>query len=292
MIILITGARGQLARDCCEVLAGKHTIHPLNKSELDISDRQQVKESLQRINPDTVINCAAYTAVDACEKEKDLCWQINGDGPGILGSECANIGARLLHISTDYVFDGRKEVPATYRENDQVNPISEYGRSKLAGEENVRQNIQDHLIIRTAWLYGMGGRNFLKTMLRLAVSNPEKTIRVVNDQFGSLTWTYSLARQIKILITSGLTGTVHATAGGYCSWYEGAKYFLESINIPYSIEPCSTAEYPTPACRPSNSILENAVLDAHGLNRMNDWKEDIASFVARYRRELLTEAGN
>ena len=291
MKILITGAKGQLGRDCAEVLATEHTIYPIGSRELDISDRQQVSEFLESIKPDTVINCAAYTAVDACEKNREECRRVNAEGPGLIAAGSAAIGARIIHISTDYVFDGSKPVPQAYTEKDLVGPISEYGSSKLAGEENVRKKTDNYLIIRTAWLYGIGGGNFLKTMLRLALTNPQKTIRVVNDQFGSLTWTYSLARQIKTLLESELTGTVHATAEGYGSWYDGAKYFLECINVPHLIEPCSTLEYPTPARRPANSILENSVLDKYGLNRMVDWKKDIESFVSRFRDELLAEAG-
>jgi len=291
MKILITGASGQLGNDCAEILATEHTVYPLSLRELDITDRQQVGQILGRINPDTVINCAAYTAVDACETDKEQCRRVNSKGPGYLAVSCADLGTRLLHISTDYVFDGSKPVPEPYSENDRVCPVSEYGSSKFAGEENIRERIDNHLIIRTAWLYGIGGRNFLKTMLRLALNNPQKPIRVVNDQFGSLTWTYSLAMQIKTLLDTDLTGTVHATAEGYCSWFEGAKYFLECIGVPHVIEPCSTAEYPTPARRPANSILENRVLKKQGLNRMVDWKKDVAAFAGRFRRELLAEQG-
>jgi dTDP-4-dehydrorhamnose reductase len=291
MKIVITGARGQLGKDCAEVLAIKHTVYPFGSGELDISDRQQVSALLDSIKPDAVINCAAYTAVDACEENKEDCWRVNAVGAGILAAGCAAVGARLIHISTDYVFDGSKPVPQPYSEKDRVCPVSEYGSSKLAGEENVRKETDNHLIVRTAWLFGIGGRNFIKTMLRLALRNPRQTIRVVNDQFGSLTWTYSVAMQIKTLLETDLTGTVHVTAEGYCSWYEGAKYFLECINVPHTIEPCTTAQYPTPARRPANSILANSVLDKYGFNRMVDWKNDIDLFVSRFRDELLTEAG-
>lgn len=290
MKILITGARGQLGKDCSDTLAAGHTIYPLSSRELDIADSQQIRQSLDRIVPDTVVNCGAYTAVDACENNKELCGLINGKGPGFLAEACAATGAKLIHVSTDYVFDGTKPVPEPYLETDRVCPVSEYGTSKLAGEQNIRQATNNHLILRTAWLYGMGGNNFLKTMLRLAINNPQKTIRVVNDQFGSLTWTLSLARQIEALLETDLTGTVHATAEGYCSWFEGAKYFLECMDVPHCIEPCTSADYPTPARRPANSILANRALETCGLNRMNDWKQDIDSFVIRFRGELLAEA--
>lgn len=290
MKILITGARGQLGRDCAQVLATEHTIFPAGSRELDITDGRHVSALLHSIHPDAVINCAAYTAVDACETNRERCRRVNGEGPGLLAAETAALGARIIHISTDYVFDGTRPVPQPYSEQDRVCPVSAYGSAKLTGEENVRRNTDNHLIIRTAWLYGIGGHNFLKTMLRLACVEPQKTIRVVNDQFGSLTWTYSLAMQIKTLLAADLRGTVHATAEGYCSWYDGAKYFLDCMGVAHAIAPCTTADYPTPARRPANSILENRVLHQNGLNRMHDWKTDIASFVARFREQLLAEA--
>ncbi len=292
MKTLLTGAQGQLAQDCIKVLAADHTIcHPFGSRELDITDSHMVKEVLGTINPDIVVNCAAYTAVDGCESDKDRCWKVNADGPGFIADGCAQIGARMIHISTDYVFDGRKTVPEQYTEEDQVNPVSEYGSSKLAGEIRIREKTDNHLIIRTAWLYGSGSTNFLKTMLRLAVNNPGKTIRVVHDQFGSLTWTYRLAQQIKILLESELTGTVHATAEGHSSWYEGAKYFLECMKVPHIIEPCTTADYPTPAKRPANSILENNRIKKHRLNLMNPWQEDVKKFAELHGDKLLAEAG-
>ena len=266
------------------------TVYAFGSEDLDIADREQVLHIMQTIKPQAVVNCAAYTAVDACERERDKCWRVNAHGPGILAAACAESNARLVHISTDYVFDGKKPLPHPYTEMDQVAPLSQYGSSKLAGEENIRDRLANHLILRTAWLYGIGGRNFLKTMLRLAVTDPGRTIRVVNDQFGALTWTYRLALQIKVLLGAELTGTIHATAEGYCSWYEGARQFLEAMRVPFSLEPCSTAEYPTPASRPANSILENTVLRTHGLNRMAAWQDDVAAFAGQYYNELLTEA--
>jgi dTDP-4-dehydrorhamnose reductase len=291
MKILITGAKGQLGQDCSQILASSFTVFPFGSQELDIADRRQMYDIMESIQPDIVINCAAYTAVDDCENNLKRCKQVNTDGPEYIAGACAKTGARMIHISTDYVYDGKKQPPKEYRENDPVSPLSVYGSSKLAGEEQVRRNTDNHLIIRTAWLYGIGGPNFLKTMLRLALSNPKRTIRVVNDQVGSLTWTYRLARQIKTLIESELTGTIHATAEGYCSWYDGAKHFLDAMGVPYSLEPCSTADFPTPAHRPANSILENRRLKKYRLNRMVPWQEDVTKFVERHRNELLAEAG-
>ncbi|MCI5159741.1 MAG: dTDP-4-dehydrorhamnose reductase, partial [Candidatus Electrothrix sp. AUS1_2] len=185
---------------------------------------------------------------------------------------------------------GKKPVPEPYTEQDPVGPLSAYGRSKLAGEQAVAERMDDFLILRTSWLYGMGGNNFLKTMLRLAMADPERTIRVVDDQYGSLTWTMTLARQIRQLLSSELKGIVHATAEGAGTWYAGAKYFLESMGVDFSLEPCTTAEYPTPARRPANSILENSFLKKQGVNLMQDWHQDIDAFVAQYRDELMGQA--
>lgn len=290
MNILITGARGQLGQDCTRVLGANHRVHACGSADLDITSPEQVRSSFRQVQPDLVVNCAAYTAVDRCETDQENCRRVNAAGPEIIATACADAGVKLIHISTDYVFDGAKTVPVPYTEYDQPGPASEYGRSKLAGEELIRAILQNHIILRTAWLYGIGGHNFLKTMLRLAVTNPRRTIRVVNDQYGSLTWSHRLARQIETLITGDTTGTFHATAEGHCTWYEGAKFFLEAMQVLFTLEPCTTADYPTPARRPVNSILENNRLKEHGLNRMVPWQEDVQEFVSHFRNELLAEA--
>ncbi len=290
MRVLITGSGGQLGRDCAELLAEAHTVLGLPSARLDITSRDQVRTVLQDFRPETLINCAAYTAVDRCESELERCMAVNGAGPGILAAECALISCRMIHISTDYVFNGRRPVPKPWHEDDPVEPLSAYGRSKLAGEEAVRQRLQDHLIIRTAWLYGLHGPNFLKTMLRLALSDPGRTLRVVDDQHGALTWSRRLAKQITLLLDSEISGTIHATAAGHCSWYEGARCFLEAMQVPFSIQPCDSSEYPTPAHRPRNSILANTRLQKAGLDRMVAWDEDVVRFAQRHRDRLLAEA--
>lgn len=289
MKILLTGAGGQLGRDCAEVLGAGATVYAFGSRELDIADGEQVRQRLQAVKPDVVVNCAAYTAVDGCETDRENCWRVNAEGAGIIASACAENGARLIHLSTDYVFDGRRDVPHPYSETDPVHPLSQYGASKLAGEEQIRDRLKDHLILRTAWLYGIGGRNFLTTMLRLALSDPQRTIRVVNDQYGSLTWTRRLALQIQTLLPTEATGTFHATAEGHGTWYEGARLFLEAMKVPYTLEPCTSEDYPTPAKRPANSILINSRLNTFGLNRMAPWEEDVMTFANRFRAELLAK---
>ena len=289
MKLLITGAGGQLGQDCVQLMLDRHEICALTSRQLDITQAEAVRQAMDCIRPQVLINCAAYTAVDACETETDRCMAVNAHGPAHLAAACAEFGCRLIHISTDYVFDGSKPAPQAYTEEDAVGPVSAYGRSKLAGEQAIAEQLENYLILRTAWLYGMGGKNFLKTMLRLAaVQNP---LRVVHDQHGSLTWTASLAAQIERVLDCDLCGIAHATAEGHCTWFEGAKYFLEAMQVDFSLEPRTTAEYPTPARRPANSILENCCLKKHGLNVMQDWRADVDEFVRMHREELLRGQG-
>ncbi|OQX08711.1 MAG: dTDP-4-dehydrorhamnose reductase [Desulfobulbaceae bacterium A2] len=290
MRILLTGGRGQLGHDLRELLAERHEISAPTSAELDLADAAQLRQWTRRLRPELVLNCGAYTAVDACEGELDRCLAVNGVAPGVLAEECAGLGARLIHISTDYVFAGDRPVPRPYDEDDPVAPASAYGRSKLAGEEAVRRALDNHLIVRTAWLYGIAGKNFLKTMLRLALKPPAAGVRVVDDQYGSLTWSWRLARQLEALLKSPLTGTVHATAQGHSSWYQGAGCFLAAMGLPRDFRPCATADYPTPARRPANSILDNRRLRQAGLDLMQPWDDDVREFARRHHDTLLAEA--
>lgn len=284
--ILIIGCKGQLGTDCMSVLPQASGI---DFPEINIADRFQTLEKLNELKPDVMVNCAAYTAVDACESDP-LCWKVNADGPKHLAGWAAANDAFLVHVSTDYVFAGDKPLFEVSVESDETGPVSEYGKSKLAGEQAILASGARAAILRTAWLYGATGKNFLKTMLRLALQNPEKEIRVVNDQFGSPTWAHTLARQIAAVIQTKATGVFHATSEGYCSWFDLASRFLKLMDVPHRIAPCTTADYPTPAKRPANSILENAALKKAGINLSVDWKKDLARFVEENRDALLSEA--
>ena len=290
MKLLIIGSRGQLGSDCCTLLAADNETRGCDFPTVDISSKESVDVCLDEMKPEVIINCAAYTAVDGCESELDLSWKVNAEGPKYLAQGAEKIGARLIQVSTDYIFDGKKTAPTPYYEYDTPNPLSQYGKSKLAGEDAVAQYCSNHVILRTAWLYSATGKNFLKTILRLVIQDPARELKVVNDQYGSLTWSYTLALQIKKLLHSDLTGIVHTTSEGYSTWYEAACYFLKTMEVPYKIRPCTTEEYPTPAHRPANSILENKVLKDAGLSTFIDWKEDIQTFVKQYREQLLAEA--
>lgn len=289
MRILITGGGGQLGSDCSIILSHAHDVIVKDSKGLDISDRDEVDRAIQDYKPDIILNCAAYTKVDKAETEREKAWNVNVEGPRNLSRGIKRDGGRLIHISTDYVFDGKKEPPEPYTEDDKPSPISYYGMTKLEGERAIMETIDNYTIIRTAWLYGINGHNFLKTMLRLSINNPEKEIRVVNDQFGSPTWSYTLARQISIIIDTDKRGIYHATSEGYCTWYELAVYFLNQMGIKHNIIPCTTEEYPTPAARPRNSILENKRLKEDGINIMPYWMDDIDRFVEEFGERLIEE---
>ena len=285
---LIIGHKGQLGSDCRVVLPEADGI---DFPEIDIADRFQCLEKLNSLCPEVIVNCAAYTAVDACESDP-ACWKVNADGPKHLAEWAAANQAFLIHVSTDYVFSGDKPLFEASVETDVTGPVSEYGRSKLAGEQAVLESGASSAILRTAWLYGAHGKNFLKTMLRLTLQNPDKEFKVVNDQFGSPTWSHTLARQIAAVIETRATGIFHATSEGYCSWYDLACTFLEEMGVEHHFVPCSSEEYPTPAKRPANSILENAHAKQLGINQFADWKKELKRFVAENRDELLREAAS
>lgn len=284
--VLIIGFKGQLGTDCMSVLPA---VTGVDLPEMDITDRFQCLEKLDALHPAVIVNCAAYTAVDACEKDT-ACWKVNADGPKHLAEWAATNGTLLVHVSTDYVFSGDKPLFQVYTEADKPAPVSEYGKSKLAGERAVLESGAGAAILRTAWLYGATGKNFLKTMLRLALQNPEREIRVVNDQFGSPTWSHTLARQIAAVINARSVGVFHATSEGYCSWFDLASRFLQLMEVPHRIAPCTTAEYPTPARRPKNSILENGLLKKQGLNVFKNWENELERFVNEHCDSLLAEA--
>jgi dTDP-4-dehydrorhamnose reductase len=289
--IFTAGCRGQLAHDCLEVLAGHdRAIAGADLPELDIASPESVRRSLISFKPDIVLNCAAYTRVDDSEKNRTAAWRANAEGPACLAEVVKAEHALLVHLSTDYVFDGRRLPPQPYVETDTPAPLGVYGASKLAGEEAIRRSGARHIIVRTAWLYGIHGQNFLKTILRLAVKDPARVLKVVNDQHGCPTWSRRLAEQIDRLIARNGEGTYHAVSLGHCTWYELAAHFLQRMGVPHRIAPCTTAEYPTPARRPANSILDNRRLLQKDLNVMRDWRDDVDEFVAENRERLLAEA--
>jgi dTDP-4-dehydrorhamnose reductase len=291
MKILLTGKSGLLGRDCLEVFQGRHEVVALDLEDLDIAEGDRVEETLARLGPEVIVNCAAFTQVDLCETEREQAFRGNVTGPQNLAAAAARHGALLVHISTDYVFDGLKPPPAPYLEDEPTHPLSWYGRTKLDGELAIQGAGCRHIIVRTAWLYGRHGPNFLKKILQLALSPKVPELKVVNDQFGSPTWSYRLARQLLRLLEGGGQGVYHASAEGYCTWFDLARRFLARLGVDKPVRSCPTSDYPTPAVRPRNSILENGRLKAAGLNVMVPWQQDLDEFAAAFRQDLLEEAG-
>ena len=289
MKVMITGAKGQLGNDCVRTFGKTNQIVAVDLEELDITRSVEVSAFVKDTKPDLIINCAAHTGVDACETEKEAAWAANVSGPLNLAESLNRWGGQLVHISTDYVFDGQKPESESYVEDDKPDPLSYYGKTKLEGENAVRKTTEHHIIVRTAWLYGADGNNFLKTMLKLARANPDKELKVVSDQFGSPTWSYRLALQIEKLVEKSARGIYHATAEGVCTWYDLADYFLNKMNVPHGLVPCTSEEFPTAAVRPKNSILENRRLKEAGINIMAPWQDDVAQYVERFGKQLLQE---
>jgi len=289
MRILLTGASGQLGSECKKVLKDDYEIIFPNKEELDITSWDKVIMSIDQLSPDIILNCAAFTNVDECEKEKKLAERINVEGPRNLAQGAARYDKIIVHISSDLIFNGRKRLPQPYFEDDPTIPLSRYGLTKIESEMAVKQNTPHYIIIRAGWIYGVRGDSFLKQILQLAMKKDQKSLYVVNDQIGSPTWSYRLAQQIKVLIDNRKEGVYHATSEGYCSRYEWAKYLLEKMQITIPVLPCTSEKYPTPAKRPLNSILENRQLKTEGLNIMPNWKNDLDIFLDNYGDMLLKE---
>jgi dTDP-4-dehydrorhamnose reductase len=288
MKILILGASGMLGSDCQSVLSVENEVITPGREELDIVSWDRVIETLQDIEPDVVLNCAAFTDVDACEKEELRVWKVNVEGPRNLAQSCARFGCKFIHISSDYVFDGLKPMPQPYFEDDPVNPLSAYGKSKLESEVAVRENSPNYVILRTGWLYGAKGQNFVKSIVTRACQ--KKPVLAATDQFGSPTWTDRLARQIKPLIAGEGRGTYHATAEGYCSRYDYALHVLKKLDLDVAVEACNLNDFGGIAHRPRNCLLENRLLHNQGINLMIDWKEDLDKFLDQFGEKILAEA--
>jgi dTDP-4-dehydrorhamnose reductase len=284
--LLVTGASGQLGRALvdCAVEQGWEVM-ATDVPELDITDPQVVWRKLAGLRPEVVINAAAATQVDALESDPDGALKVNGLGPRNLAVACRRLGLKLIHLSTDYVFDGAKMGP--YVEWDATGPLSVYGRSKLLGEEWVRQQCPDHFIVRTAWLYGLPGPNFITAILARARSlGPAGELKVVADQRGTPTSTLALAPQLLALARTEAFGTYHATCQGDTTWHGFARLILETAGIKVQLTPCTTKEFPRPAPRPANSVLDNRLLQVTGLDHMPSWQAAFKEFWEAYGDRL------
>jgi len=279
--VLITGGAGQLGSDVRSELSEKVDTVSVDIPDFDITDLEATVRYLRSVGPSDVVHCAAFADVDACESHQDQAYAVNGIGTRNLAVATRKVGARLIYISTDYVFEGTKPVP--YVESDEPNPRTVYGKSKLIGERYVQQQLHEHFIVRIAWLYGRTGRNFVKTILRLARGS--EPLRVVNDQYGTPTWTIDVARQLQRLLETEAYGTYHATSQGSCSWYDFARAILEEAGIDAPVVPVATEEFPRPAPRPKNSVLDNLLLRIQGLDQMPPWRDSLSQFMAQVRCE-------
>jgi len=302
--ILLTGKNGQVGAELAALLPRLGEVTSFDRHELDLSNPGHIRRAIRSVRPTMIVNAAAYTSVDQAEREEKQARIINVDAPALMAEEAKRIGAVLVHYSTDYVFDGSRNLP--YDETDQPNPINVYGKTKLAGEEAIRAVGLPHLIFRTAWVYGTKGRNFLLTILRLATEREE--LRVVSDQFGAPTWSREIAKATAMVLVqlsqqgqdaiSKFSGLYHLTAAGKTSWFDFAQSILERASrtprglawfvaatgskrlIVRRITPISTEEYPTQARRPAFSVLSNRRLKQMFGLELPDWREQLDSAFA------------
>jgi dTDP-4-dehydrorhamnose reductase len=297
---LVTGAGGQVGAQVARILEGRAESIALDRSRLDLCDPAAIAARIRETRPQLIVNAAAYTAVDRAESEEELARAVNAVAPGVIAQEAARSGALLVHFSTDYVFDGEK--PSPYVEDDPTHPLNAYGRTKLEGERNIAASGCAHVILRTSWVYGPQGANFLFTMLRLAATRDE--LRIVDDQRGAPSSSLQLARAVLALFTgaqparpisaediarvSGRRGLYHATAAGETTWFGFAKAIFEArarepdLKAPRLVA-IPTREYPTPARRPANSMLSNERLERTFGVRLGDWREGLAETLSALR---------
>jgi dTDP-4-dehydrorhamnose reductase len=280
MRVALTGAAGQLGRELTALgrRAG-HEVVAADRRRCDVARPGAARRLLDECRPDALLNCAAWTDVDGAEASPDEAYRANALGPRLLASACAAAGVRLCHLSTDFVFDGGGDSPVD--EWAPTRPLSVYGASKLAGEREVRELCPDHQIVRTAWLFGQGGPNFVLTVLRLARERPE--LRVVADQHGSPTWTGHLAPALLRLVERGEPGTYHLTGGGSTSRHGLAEAVLAEAGVAVPVLPVTTEEFPLPACRPRFAVLDNRAWRLLGEAPLPGWRDGVRGYLASLR---------
>lgn len=283
MKVLVTGASGQLGWDVCRELERREIEHKgVSSRDFDLTDPEAVRRYVMGYAPDAVIHCAAYTAVDKAEDEPERCQGVNTGGTQVIARCCQELGAKMLFISTDYVFSGSGE--SLYETNDPTGALNVYGRSKAEGEKAVRNTLERYFIVRISWMFGKNGNNFVKTMLRLGKKNP--IMRITGDQFGSPTYTVDLAPLLCDMVTTEKYGTYHATNEGICTWAEFAQEIFDQAGMAVSVTPRPTLEYPSKAVRPYNSRMSKKSLDEAGFSRLPHWKDALR----RYLEELKSES--
>jgi dTDP-4-dehydrorhamnose reductase len=286
-VILLTGASGQVGAELLHTLAPLGRVVAPTRTELDLADLHSLRSAVRVLRPTVVVNAAAYTAVDRAETETDHCASINADAPRVLAEEAARVGALMVHYSTDYVFDGNKRAP--YTEDDAPGPLNVYGRTKLEGEHGVAAVGGRHLILRTSWVYGLRGANFLRTILRLARERRE--LRIVSDQVGAPTWSRSLARETAALVAmrEGLdvsaSGVYHLTSAGSTTWYDFGTAILSGDpargdQVCERVTPIASADYPVAARRPAYSVLDNTRISRQFGIAIPDWRDELSRVLA------------
>ncbi|MEJ2066742.1 MAG: dTDP-4-dehydrorhamnose reductase [Deltaproteobacteria bacterium] len=276
--VLVLGAQGMLGHDLLEVFSKEYDVTGLDIDDLDITRQGSTRKTIKELAPDVVINAAGYTDVDGCEKKINKAFAVNGQGTKNVAKGCRDNGSKLIYLSTDYIFDGAKGSP--YREDDPPNPLSIYGESKLMGERYIEEILDDYLIVRTQWLYGVHGRNFVETILALAEERGH--IEVVHDQEGSPTYTADLSRAIAALISKKLRGTFHISNSGSCSWYDFALEIVRLANSSQvEIVPISSAALNRPAKRPPYSILNCQRLEQEAGVVMRPWQQALQDYFQR-----------
>jgi dTDP-4-dehydrorhamnose reductase len=280
MRILITGSGGMLARYVVAAAERQdHDVTAPTHAELDVCDRDAIDAALAAKRPDAVVNCAAWTDVDGAESHEPEALELNGGAPGLLAAAASARGAQLVHVSSDYVFDGESERP--YLESDQAAPRSAYGRTKLAGEHAVLAAGSEHAIVRTAWLFGAGGRNFVTTMLELAGAGREE-VSVVTDQVGSPTFAGQLADALVEVAERRVAGIQHIAGAGQCSWNEFAREIFSQAGVQCAVRPVLSNEFPRPAPRPAWSVLASERAE---VPRLAPWREGLAAYLAEVREK-------
>lgn len=276
MKVLVTGVKGQLGYDVANELEKRgHEAVGTDVEEMDITDAAKVREILTEENPDAVIHCAAYTAVDAAEENVELCRRINAEGTENIARVCSELNCKLLYVSTDYVFNGEGERP--WEPDDEREPLNVYGQTKCEGELAVEKYVEKFFIVRIAWVFGVNGKNFIKTMLRLGKDHDELT--VVADQIGSPTYTFDLSRLLVDMIESDKYGRYHATNEGLCSWYEFAVEIFRQAVMDVHVRPVTSEEYPAKAKRPHNSKMDKRKLEENGFERLPEWKDALSRYL-------------
>ncbi|MEA3223618.1 MAG: dTDP-4-dehydrorhamnose reductase [Thermodesulfobacteriota bacterium] len=281
MKVLITGANGLVGVEVAHTFrANLHKVIVYDHNALDITDSRKVEAILEDTTPEWVINCAGYTKVDACEGNREMAFKVNGQAPGKMAGICKELGINLCHISSDYVFDGTKDTP--YIEEDITHPINVYGQSKLAGERSIQGKANKYLIVRTQWLFGPAGPNFVSNILDMARQNKE--IKVVDDQRGRPTYTCDLAKGIALLVKMDARGIYHVCNRGSASWYELAKKAAEYAEVAAEIIPVGTDKFPRPAKRPMNSILSTEKFKMYTEKVLSPWQIALKEYMRGHRR--------